>query len=358
MHFISLTTVLSLALSALSSPAPYPLDLAPSSKTTSSPLPVTTVYQFEPGKWAEALEFRPCGQLVVNILSSPEIYQIDPVAGTAVLVATNPNITAFYGIAQVAPDQFYFAGGNITLKTSTKPLGTYSVFHIDMSKFDASSPGSANLEKVADFPLATLNGMFTLDAEKGLVLVGDATNGVIYTLNVYTGENAITIDDPLLKTPPNATTKLNVNGIVVRPKDSAVYFTNTAAGAYGKIPINLEDGKQTGPGVLLATNPEKRGGDDLTLDAAGNAFVAEDPLDFVSLIRKDSSTPEIIAGGADDTETIPGPTAAKFGTSKEDVERGGLYVTFNGGIAQYTSGNFTNGGGVLRLDTGSLEGCH
>lgn len=354
MFLLGFTTILSVALNALASP----LDLTPSSKTTSSPLPVTTVYQFEPNNWVEALEFRPNGQLVVNILSSPEIYQIDPNTRSAVLVASNPNITAFYGIAQVAPDQFYFAGGNITLAKSIKPLGTYSVFHIDMSCFDPSRPGSAVLEKVADFPLATLNGMFTLDAEKGLVLVGDATNGVIYTLNVYTGENAITISDPLLKTPVNASTQLNVNGIVVRDEGDCkfVYFTNTGAGSLGKIPINA-DGVQTGPGVLLEKNPEGRGGDDFTLDAAGNVFVAEDPLDWVSLIRAGSKTPEIIAGGPNDTTTVPGPTAAKFGPSLEDTKRGSLYVTFNGGVAQYSSGNFTKGGGVLRIDTGHWERC-
>lgn len=351
MYFLEAATVLSFALFALTSP----LDLSPSSKTTSSLPPVTTIYHFEPNNWAEALEFRPNGQLLVNILSSPEIYQIDPNAGSAVLVATNPNITAFYGIAQVAPDQFYFAGGNITLATSTKPLGTYSVFHIDMSCFDPSRPGSAVLEKVADFPLATLNGMFALDVARGLVLVGDATNGVIYRLDVNTGENSITIDDPLLKTPANASTKLNVNGIVVRddPDGKFVYFTNTGAGSLGKIPIDA-DGVKTGPGVLLETNPEGRGGDDFTLDAAGNAYVAEDPLDWISLIRAGSSTPQIIAGGPNDTTTIPGPTAAKFGPSKKDIQRGSLYVTFNGGVTQYSTGNFTNGGGVLRIDT---AGC-
>lgn len=328
------------------------LDLV-ASRTINSPLPVTTIHQFALGTWAESLAFRPDGHILVNILSSPDIYSVDPVSGKSMLVVSNPHITSFYGITQVEPDQFYVCGGNYSFETGVKQLGSYSVFHIDLDSFDASKPGSAVLEKVADFPLATLNGMTTLSTKKGLVLVADSTNGRIWKLNVNTGENSVAIQDPLLDIPANATTQLGVNGIEVR--GSYVYFTNTGAGTFGKIPISATTGEQVGPGILLAQNPEGRGGDDFTIDGDGVAFVAENPNNWISIVEPGNSEPKRIAGGPNDSITIPGPTAAKFGPSSYDEKNKSLYVTFHGGIEQYSTGNFTIAGGVLRIDTARLQ---
>ena len=308
--------------------------------------PITKIYQFEPGDWVESLAFRPNGQLLVNLLSSPDVYQIDTGSGSMTHVTSIPEFSGLYGLTEAAPDQFYIAGGRFILSNSTHYHGSYSVWHLDMTTFDTES---ATTSKVAEFPLAGLNGLTTLDADRGLILVADTDGGYVYTLNVYTGTSSITVDDAVLKTPPTATIKLNVNGINVRHGD--LYFTNTAAGTFGRVPIDSE-GVQTGPGVVLARTPEGNGGDDWTFDDEGNAYVADDPYNWVNLIRKGSIVTEIIAGGPNST-AILGPTAAKFGPSALDRSRQSLYVSTSGGIGQYQTGKFTVGGGIYRIDMAS-----
>ena len=322
----------------------------PKRQESTLPLPVQPVFQFPLGASPEALAFRPNGKLLVNLLA-PEAstYQLDVVEGCAKNVATIPNITSLYGIAQTQTDQFYVAGGRINLRESTREIGSFAVWHLDLTLFDET--GEVGVEKISSFPKATLNGMWTLDADAGLILATDSTNGVIYRLDVNTGENEIVIDDPVLKVPVNATVSLGPNGIEVR--DGYLYATNTGAGTFSRIPIDSE-GIQTGPGEVLARNANGApGGDDWTFDDAGNAFVGENPNSWVSLIREGSSKPEIITASSGDT-VLRGPTCARFGVSEEDVARGRLYVGDNGGIAQYRSGNFTRGGGVYYIDTAGL----
>ena len=321
-------------------------------RDTTPPLPVTPVFQFPLGSSPEALAFRPNGQLLVNLLApDASTYQIDVASGCAKKVTTVEGINALYGIAETETDQFYLAGGRINLRESTREIGSFAIYHLNLTTFDATGE-EASAEKISSFPKATLNGLWTLDASAGLVLATDSTNGVIYRLDTKTGENEVVIDDPVLKIPANATVSLGPNGIETR--DGYLYVTNLAAGAFSRVPIDAM-GVQTGPGEVLARNPGgAAGGDDWVFDAAGNAFVGENPNNWVSLIRNGSDTPEIITATGEDA-VLGGPTSLRFGVSEEDVARGRLYVGDNGGIAQYRSGNFTQGGGVYYIDLAGLE---
>lgn len=320
-------------------------------RQTTPLLPATPVFQFPLGSSPEALAFRPNGKLLVNLLApDASTYQVDVAEGCAKKVTTVEGINALYGIAEIEPDQFYVAGGRINLRESTREIGSFSVYHLNLTSFD--NTGSVIAEKVSSFPKATLNGIWTLDATAGLILATDSTNGVIYRLDVNTGENEIVIDDPVLKIPENATVSLGPNGIETR--DGYLYVTNLAAGAFSRVPID-STGVQTGPGVVLARNPGgAAGGDDWVFDAVGNAFVGENPNDWISLIRNGSDTPEIITASGEDA-VLGGPTSLRFGVSEEDMKKGRLYVGDNGGIAQYRTGNFTHGGGVYFVDTAGLD---
>ena len=346
MHLKGFATILLCVLTVPVSASPFALI----HRQAALPLPVTKIFQFPLGGYVEGLSFRSNGKLLGNLLApEPSIYQFDVEEGCAKKVTTIPNITGLYGIAEAGQDQFYVAGGRFNLTASTREIGSYAVWHVNLTCFDDGL--EPEVTKISDFPRATVNGMWTLDAAAGLILATDSTNGVIYRLDVNTGENEITIDDPVLKIPANGTVSLGVNGIEVR--DGYLYFTNTGAGTFGRIPMDSQ-GVQTGPGEVLAQNPEGMpGGDDWTFDANGNAFVAENPSNWVSLIRAGSSTPEIIAGGPNSTDLLS-PTVAKFGVSAKDVARGSLYVGNSGGLAQYRSGHFTVGGGLYRIDTAVL----
>lgn len=315
------------------------------------PLEVMPVFQFPLGSSPEALAFRPNGKLLVNLLApDASTYQIDVQEGCAKKVTTISGINALYGIAETQPDQFYVAGGRINLRESTREIGSFAVWLLNMTSFDEA--GAPQVSKISDFPKATINGMWTLDADAGLILATDSTNGVIYRLDVNTGENEITIDDPVLKIPDGAAVALGPNGIETR--DGYLYATNLAAGTFVRVPIDAQ-GVQTGPGEVVARNPDGVvGGDDWVFDAAGNAFVGENPNSWVSLIRNGSDTPKIITANATDS-VLKGPTSLRFGVSEGDMAKGRLYIGDNGGIAQYRSGNFTQGGGVYYVDVADLD---
>ena len=348
MFAIHLISTLALALGIFATP----LDLSVTSKTSSSSLPITTVHQFSLGTWVEGLDFRSNGKLLVNVLTSPDMYQIDTTTGQTQHVTTITNATGLYGITEVSLDQFYVASGKLSLLAGTTNIGSWAIHHVDMSLFDKlGRPKYVN--KITSFPTAKINGLTTLDPIRGLILACDDRNGVVYRVNVYTGENVIVADDPLMKPVANSTVKNGINGIKIR--DGFLYFTNTGAGTFSKVPID-RNGKQTGPGVIIAQNPEKQGGDDWTFDANGNAYIGDNPNNWVNLVRAGSSTTEIIAGGPNST-SVMGPTALEFGPSAQDKKRGSVYVTYQGGIAQYSTGQYTQGGGVLRIDTSSLGLC-
>nr|OQO26888.1 hypothetical protein B0A51_08341 [Rachicladosporium sp. CCFEE 5018] len=315
------------------------------------PLPVTEIFQFPRGSYIEALQFRPNGKLLGNLLA-PEasIYQFDVVEKSARKVVSIPSVNGLYGLTDGLPDQYYAAGGNFSLRASTRAAGSFGIFHVNLTSFD--NTGLATVEEVSHFANATPNGLWTLNAKTGIILAADATNGVVYRVNVNTGVNEITVSDPLMKPPANASTYPSPNGIAVR--DGYLYFTNTGAGTFGRVPITAA-GVQTGPAQLVAvTAGGNPGGDDWTFDAAGNVFLGENPNNWVSVLPKGSKTPVIIAGGPNSTAVL-GPNTVRFGVSTLDRSRKSLYIGTSGGLPQYRSGNFTNGGGVYRIDTAALN---
>lgn len=64
-------------------------------------------------------------------------------------------------------------------------------------------------------------------------------------------------------------------------------------------------------------------------------------------------TLDVVAGARNDKSNT-GWTSAQFGTKKEDVERGSLYVTTDGGPMNYIYQNWTARGMLIRLDTVEL----
>lgn len=76
-----------------------------------------------------------------------------------------------------------------------------------------AKPPHINLS--AHLPEANLlDGMAVLNAEGGLLLVGDAGAGVVYRLNAHTGEIATVIDNPTMKPPAGA--PVGIDGVQVR----------------------------------------------------------------------------------------------------------------------------------------------
>ena len=278
------------------------------------------IYQFPNETWLENLAIRRNGQILVTVLSAPELWQVDPFHDNspATLVYRIPGVTGLLGIVELEQDVFYAIAGNFSIPTTSSTSGSYSIWKINMRSIGLP----AIVTKLTDIPEgAFLNGMAVLNKSKGLVVVGDAGAGVVFTLDVRTGRYSKTIDDPTMK--PTDSFPIGINGVKVR--GGYLYYATTAQELFSRIPINSFDGTAGGPAEIIANNIF---GDDFSLDLSGNAYIGENPKDVVAKI-----TPEGVAtvvAGSLNSILVAGATSTAFG--RTGVDRSVLYVTTSGGI--------------------------
>lgn len=83
----------------------------------STPSITTTSFGKLPnGSWAENLAVRSNGQLLVTVLTTPELYQIDPLGSHQTqLIQKFPVAGGLLGITEVESDVFAIVAGNISL---------------------------------------------------------------------------------------------------------------------------------------------------------------------------------------------------------------------------------------------------
>lgn len=314
---------------ANSAPAQLPSSGAPRNVARSIiSASVHDIYDFGKGTWVENLAVRSNGQILVTLLSTPDVYLVNPFQRTATLVHTFTPAKACLGIAELGNDIFYVAAGGLDIKTFTAPNGTFSVWKVDMSQ------SSTTVTKVADFPqVNTFNGM---TAYNGFLLIADSGLGAVWSLNVNNGQTKKVMADPLMA-PTSTVAPTGVNGIKVRGNN--LYFTNTNQAIWAKIPIN-PDGTAAGSASIVV--PNFIGGDDFQFDYIGDPFFAGN-----NQLRVRASWGGDVVVASNDM-LLSGSTACEFGRTSSDGAS--LYVSTNGGIAGYVTGAFTQPGRVVRVD--------
>lgn len=294
------------------------------------------IYQFPNETWLENLAIRQNGHILVTVLTAPEVWQVDPfhTDSPATLIYRFPGVIGLLGIVELQQDVFYTISGNFTVATTESTSGSYSIWKIDMR----SNGGHTIVSKLVDIPEGVLlNGMAVLNEKKGLVVVGDAGAGVVFTLDVGTGRYSKTMGDPTMK--PTSSFPIGINGIKIRGR--YLYYATTAQELFSRILINSDDGTAAGPVEGIAKNVF---GDDFSLDESGNAYVGENVKDVVAKI-----TPEgvvtVVAGSLNST-LVAGATSTEFGRTR--VDRSVLYVTTSGGIGSSAP---VEGGKVVAIYT-------
>ena len=324
----------SLLLLSLSIISLVPTLALPTLSSITSSIPIQTVYEFPVNNTLENIAVRRNGQLLVTLTKpAPRLYQIDPFRShDPVLIYQFPDVSSALGITETTPDIFYVAIG--TINPDFTGLGTYSVWKVDLTAFSPSQPSKAVVTKTADFPDALLlNGMITLNASAGLLLISDSGLGLVWRLNVHTGQIIRAIQDPLMAyaSPRPKNLPVGINGLKIR--DGSLFFQNYDRAFLARIPIR-KDGTASGAGVIVATNITSP--DDFQFDVFGDAFVAQNtPANALGFVKNGQDRVRELA-------SIPGTTACQFGRTLADSTS--LYVTF--------SGNSTVGGGVVRAEVG------
>lgn len=123
-------------------------------------------------------------------------------------------------------------------------------------------PGT--VKKVASISQGeSLNGATILTGAPDIVLIADSALGAIWKVNITTGDSNKVIQDDLFAASDSF--PLGMNGIKTR--GSNLYFTNSAQGIFGTVPISELLGTATGPVRTIATLPDNLlAYDDFALD--------------------------------------------------------------------------------------------
>jgi hypothetical protein len=324
------------------------------------PVPVTlplqsrVLYEYPDPTWVENIAVRSNGNLLLSLLSIPEIYLLDPFSGKPpVLVHSFTGYLGVLGIAEPIPDLFHIVAGNFSTASSsitgdTGP-GSYSLFSVDLrnchhdgTKF--STP--AKVKKVLDIPQASfLNSLIFISPT--VFLVSDSALGVVFRIDLATKTSTIILDYPEMK--PHTGTgklKLGINGIKLR--GNYLYFINSQAFTFNRVPITNTGHAIHGAKVEILT--QNTFGDDFEFGPGNedNAWICENLWNRISVVESGMGNATVVLGMTDRL-TVPGPTAARFGRTKKDDKI--LYVVSSGGLAAPINGTLTVGGKVLAVDT-------
>ena len=292
---------------------------------------VTDIWDFPDGTWVENLAVRSNGQILVTLLTSPDVYQVDPSKQQpATLVHSFANFRGCLGIVEKGQDIFYVVVGNSTYQTFPNTPGSFTVWKLDMTQSPAA------VTEVATFPDSVLfNGITTISASSPILLIADCSAGTLWSLDTSTGATAQVSSDPLMAvvTAPGP----GINGVKVR--GNTLFFTNTQQQIYASVPIDAS-GTPTTAAIALSTGIT--GIDDFQLDGSGKAYVAGN--NEVRAIPSGGGAASVVSSDA----LLAGSTSVQFGRKASDP--GSLYVTTHGPIEQYQTGTFDTPSRVVRVD--------
>ena len=315
---------------------------------------ITLVYQFpNNGSWIENLVQRPNGDLLVTRLDACQLYSINPRSNSASLVNTFPNCDAATGITEIAKDVFVVLTATVKLQPFSVIPGSYAAWLVDYGS--CHSPSDApRISQIASLTkTAFLNGLTTWTPE--IVLATDSSLGLVWAIDVHTGDYSIAVKDPTMAPTPDAPLKLGINGIkVLRNRtQSYLYYTNSNTEIFHRLPVS-SDAIPTpiGPAQALASGFSQ---DDFGLAKDGTAYIGGNAGDFVYELTPEGAL-SIIAGETNQL-TVIGATSCVLGRTKWD--KGILYVGTTGGLAEPINGVLVEPGKVvaIRLECNERESC-
>jgi len=306
-------------------------------------LAANLIHQFPNGTWVENLGVRANGQLVTTVSSTPDLYQVDPQNRCApVLLHSFEGFTSLVGITETAADIFQVVVGNSSLATFQGTKGSFSIFQVDLTTLPPC-PSSLDLQisESAHVPDAVfLDGLTTLPQDPNTILAADINLGVVWRIDISTGESSIAIDDPLMK-PGTVNQVIGIDGIKV--DNGELIFTNPGQNIIGKIAIDASGATEGSASVVVPI-----GGDDFAIDFATQMMF--------SVGGSGNLTEVVLATDqALNLTAMPGPTACAFGRTETD--RGCLYVTASGGDAAYAHPPVLVGGAVFSVDVFQNGSC-
>jgi hypothetical protein len=270
------------------------------------------------------------------LLTAPELLSINPFDKNPVPSAVYqfPNATAAFGIAEVEPDVFAVATANLSV-TFAFPPNNIALWVVDLR---TETPKA---RKAVDLPQgAILNGLARLSSSK--VLGSDIGAGLVYAIDIRTGETTIAIQDETMEAPPSLP-GYGINGI--RIHGGYLYYVNIGKGLFCRVPVHPITGTAVGPVAVISN--AVGGPDDFALSKSGKKAYIANIFQHSLLKVTDGGKVEEIVRGSDGT--LVGPTSAQLGRTSRD--RDVLYVVDSGSVFNPQTSGFDSveGGKVVSV---------
>ncbi|KAJ8111257.1 hypothetical protein OPT61_g6105 [Boeremia exigua] len=297
---------------------------SPVYKTSRAPVDVA---EFGLGTWVENIAVRPNGKILVTMITPPEIWEVDPfkppASNATRLVQRFDTAGLVTGITELEPDIFMAVGGA-------------GIWRVDMNKGLTSNAS----EVVSIAGSGFLNGIATLDAKKGTVLVADSALGLLWRVNTKIRTYELGLQDDTMAPEDLGGMLIGING--VRVWKNYVYYNNTPRQLICRVRIDRATGNAVGPYEIIAQGVR---GDDFAVGQDGTVYVAELTRNIVTHVRLNGEQ-TVIAGNLNST-AVAGATSAAFGRTKSS--RNVLYVTTDGASTAPVNGSIVTGGKVVAV---------
>ncbi|CAG8910151.1 unnamed protein product [Penicillium egyptiacum] len=283
--------------------------------------PLHQVYQFPNATWVENIAVRPNGNLLVTLVNTPELWEIDPSEPSepsrAHFIHHFSDAEMATGIAELTPDVYAVIASN-------------HVWKIDLSR----GKDRVRTTLISRIPHGSLNGMTVLNREAGLLAIADCQLGLVWRLDTNTGDYSVMLQDDTMAANTDVGPLLGING--VRMLHDYVYYVNTPLRLYCRVRVDRLSGHAVGPYEIISRRVRT---DDFAIGLDAVAYLAG--LDDNVVARAFlNGTQEIIAGGPD----VQTATSAALGRNEKANT---LYVTTGGNTTDLSS--YTGRGKIMAL---------
>ncbi|KAL8685292.1 MAG: hypothetical protein Q9218_007857, partial [Villophora microphyllina] len=233
--------------------------------------PTKLIYEFPNGTWLENIAVRPTGFILTTVLTTPDLYLIQPNARSPSpqLIHHFSSHESLLGITETSPDTFHIVAANFSTATRSAVPGSSAIYRI---RFLSPDSATAIVALTTNLPpdIGLPNGLTTLNAHT--ILVADSTKGTILAIDTQTGVSKIISTDPLLRPPTLG--GLGVNGLKIA-NGNQLFFTNTGQNFLGRLIIDPLTAIPQSAATVIARQPQGPGipatvqYDDFAIDATG-----------------------------------------------------------------------------------------
>ncbi|KAK4443380.1 hypothetical protein QBC34DRAFT_443427 [Podospora aff. communis PSN243] len=308
-------------------------------------LPHRIIYEFPKPSWIENIAIRPSSALLLILLSSPTLQTIpNPTSPqpVALPVYTFPNATGQTGIAPLTPncDAYIVLAGNPSL---TGSFSAYTItFPPNSHPPNTTSPPTITL--IAPLPAVALPNGITPTPHGRAALIADSLLGLIWRLDLVSGEYHTALQTPETAAPPGSPPKtIAVNGVKIHK--GYLYFSNSVTVSIYRIPINTEGYPLPNARVETVAKLDAKFLDDFVVGEGGVVYVATNLGNTVVAVDVESGSSVVVL-------EVYGPTAVALGRGERDREV--LYVVTDGGLMGSRE-ELPEGGRVVAVEVGGVE---